>query len=60
MIKGYGKIDKVPIPVSETGKGCTNKLDMHQAPKKKIIITVQLGQGCDMILFGYVYIKINK
>lgn len=35
-MKGYGKIDKVPIPVSETGKGCTNKLDMHQAPKKKI------------------------
>lgn len=47
-MKGYGKIDKVPKPVSETGKGCTNKLDMHQA-KKKIIITVQLGQGCDMI-----------
>ena len=49
MMKGYGKIDKVPIPVSETGKGCTNKLDMHQAPKKKFIITAQLGQGCDMI-----------
>lgn len=41
MMKGYGKIDKVPIPVSETGKGCTNKLDMHQAPKKKKNLLLQ-------------------
>ena len=31
MMKGYGKIDKVPV--SETGKGCANKLDTHQARK---------------------------
>ena len=49
MMKGYGKIDKVPIPVSETGKGCTNKLDMHQAPKKKIYYYSTARTGCDMI-----------